>query len=177
MRVLREQLSNKSICFHIQSQEIQSVVAELKYSVARLSDRFFLSVASHTVKFDDCMGNQEVAFESSDPVFSVRADGSVFAKAGGGSLDQPARFKVTARGPRTHVWQTVVQVALTEPPSPQVSQTRPRQHTSHTLVWFMWRSELPSILTDFILFILFFFWWFAVLITPVRNQVKAPQGF
>lgn len=99
----------------------------------RLSDRFFLSFASHTVKFDDCMGNEEVALESSDPVFSVRADGSVFAKASRASLlDVPAQFKVTARGPHTHVWQTVVQVALTEPPSSQVSQTHPREHTNHT---------------------------------------------
>lgn len=89
----------------------------LRACSTELSNRFFLSFSSHTVKFDDCMGNEEVGFESSDPVFGVTADGSVFAKAGGSSLDQPALFKVTARGPHTHVWQTVVQVALTEPPS------------------------------------------------------------
>lgn len=100
---------------------IKSVVAELKYSVPRLANRFCLSFSSHTVKFDDCMGNEEVAFESSDPVFAVRADGSVFAKASGSIPDEPALFKVTARGPHTHTWQTVVQVALTEPSSPQVS--------------------------------------------------------
>lgn len=97
------------------------IAAKLKYSAARLPNRSFLSFPSHTVKFDDCMGNQEVALESSDPVFSVRPDGSVFAKAGEASLDEPAQFKVTARGPHTHVWQTVVQVALIEPPSSQVS--------------------------------------------------------
>lgn len=102
------------------------------------------------MKFDDCMGNEEVAFESSDPVFSVRADGSVFAKAGGASLDEPAQFKVTARGPHTHVWQTVVQVALTEPASSQVSQnTSPRELTNHTLTLIYITPEFPSILTDF----------------------------
>lgn len=109
-------------------------MVELKYSAARLSNRFFLSFPSHTVKFDDCTGNEGVAFESSDPVFSVRPDGSVFAKASGASLDEAAQFKVTARGPHTHVWQTVVQVALTEPPSSQVSHTHPRERASRTLV-------------------------------------------
>lgn len=78
-----------------------------------------LSILLSTVKFDDCMGNEEVAFQSSDPIFSVRTDGSVFAKVGGASLDEPVQFKVTAHGPHTHVWQTVVRVALSDPPSSQ----------------------------------------------------------
>lgn len=99
-----------------------------------------LSILLSTVKFDDCMGNEEVAFQSSDPVFSVRSDGSVFAKVGGASLDKPVQFKVTAHGPHTHVWQTVVRVALSEPPSPQQNgkevsrrpQKRGKTQTSHS---------------------------------------------
>lgn len=135
------------------------IVAELGYSVARLSNRSLLSFPSHAVKFDDCVGNEEVAFESSDPVFSVRADGSVFAKAGGASLDEPAQFKVTARGPHTHVWQTVVQVALTEPPSSQVSQnTSPRARTRKSHSDFnMHHTRVPIYFDRFYYFIFFLF--------------------
>uniref|UniRef100_A0A3P8T4F0 Cadherin-4 n=1 Tax=Amphiprion percula TaxID=161767 RepID=A0A3P8T4F0_AMPPE len=72
---------------------------------------------SSTVKFDDCMGNEAVVFQSSDPIFSVRTDGSIFAQGEGASLDEPVQFKVTASGPHTHVWETVVQLALIDPPS------------------------------------------------------------
>ncbi|XP_077404330.1 cadherin-4-like isoform X2 [Vanacampus margaritifer] len=65
------------------------------------------------------MGNKEVVFESSDPNFSVRTDGSVFAQGEKATLDEPVQFKLTASGPHSHVWKTVVQLALIEPPSPQ----------------------------------------------------------
>ncbi|XP_077404325.1 cadherin-4-like isoform X1 [Vanacampus margaritifer] len=77
------------------------------------------SVSSQKVTFDDCMGNKEVVFESSDPNFSVRTDGSVFAQGEKATLDEPVQFKLTASGPHSHVWKTVVQLALIEPPSPQ----------------------------------------------------------
>lgn len=70
------------------------------------------------MKFDDCMGNEAVVFQSNDPVFSVRTDGSVFARGDGASLDEPVEFKLTASGPYTHVWETVVQLALTDLASP-----------------------------------------------------------
>uniref|UniRef100_A0A146W698 Cadherin-4 n=1 Tax=Fundulus heteroclitus TaxID=8078 RepID=A0A146W698_FUNHE len=70
------------------------------------------TVSSQKVKFDDCMGNEAVVFQSTDPVFSVRTDGSIFAKGDGARLDEPVQFKVTARGPHTNVWETVVQMAL-----------------------------------------------------------------
>lgn len=99
-----------------------------------------LTILLSTVKFDDCMGNEEVAFQSSDPIFSVQADGSVFARVGGASLDEPVQFKVTAHGPHTHVWQTVVRVALSDPPSSQQTgkevsyrpQQRGKTQTSHS---------------------------------------------
>lgn len=68
------------------------------------------------------MGNEAVVFQSSDPVFSVRTDGSIFAKGEGASLDEPVQFKLKASGPHTHVWETVVQLALIEPPSPQKNE-------------------------------------------------------
>lgn len=81
-----------------------------------------LSILLSTVKFDDCMGNEAVVFQSSDPIFSVRTDGSIFAKGEGASLDGPVQFKLTANGPHTHVWETVVQLALIDPPSPQQNE-------------------------------------------------------
>lgn len=66
------------------------------------------------MKFDDCMGNEAVVFQSSDPVFSVRTDGSIFAKGEGASLDEPVQFKVTAHGSHRNVWDTVVQLAPTD---------------------------------------------------------------
>ncbi|XP_056130216.1 cadherin-4-like [Lampris incognitus] len=73
------------------------------------------TVSSQKVKFDDCMGNDGVVFESTDPSFSVRPDGSVFAKRYRATLEEPVQFKLTASGPHTHVWETVVQLALTDP--------------------------------------------------------------
>uniref|UniRef100_A0A673CFA9 Cadherin-4 n=1 Tax=Sphaeramia orbicularis TaxID=375764 RepID=A0A673CFA9_9TELE len=84
----------------------------LKYSFSSLS----------AVKFDDCMGNEAVVFQSSDSRFSVRTDGSIFAQEEGASLDKPVQFRVTARGPSSHVWETVVQLALTDPPSLQLNE-------------------------------------------------------
>lgn len=63
------------------------------------------------------MGNKAVVFQSSDPDFGLRTDGSVYARGDGASLDQPVQFKLTARGPQTGVWETVVQLALIDPPS------------------------------------------------------------
>ncbi|MEQ2158689.1 hypothetical protein GOODEAATRI_015038, partial [Goodea atripinnis] len=63
-------------------------------------------------KFDDCMGNEAVVFQSTDPVFSVRTDGSIFAKGNGANLDEPVQFTVTAHGRHTNVWETVVQLTL-----------------------------------------------------------------
>lgn len=68
------------------------------------------------------MGNEAVAFQSSDPSFSVRTDGSIFAQREGASLDEPVQFKLTASGPHTHVWETVVQLALIDLPSPQQNE-------------------------------------------------------
>ncbi|AWP10259.1 putative cadherin-4-like, partial [Scophthalmus maximus] len=81
------------------------------------------------VKFDDCAGNEAVVFRSSDPVFGVRADGSVFARAeGAAGLDEPVQFKVTASGPRTRTaWETEVQLALIDPPSPRRHQNEVTQ--------------------------------------------------
>lgn len=83
---------------------------------------FVLSLLSSTVKFDDCMGNEEVVFESSEPGFGVRTDGSIFAQGEPTALEEPVQFKLTASGPHTHVWKTVIQLALIDPPSLQPNE-------------------------------------------------------
>lgn len=67
------------------------------------------------VKFDDCAGNVAVALRSADPLFGVRTDGSIFA-TGEANLDEPVQFKLTAQDSRARVWETVVQLALIDPP-------------------------------------------------------------
>lgn len=77
-----------------------------------------------------------MVLRSSEPVFGVRTDGSIFA-AEEANLDEPVQFKVTAEGPRARVWETVVQLALIDPPpAPQkenevscITHTRTRTHT------------------------------------------------
>lgn len=56
-----------------------------------------------------------MVLRTSDPLFGVRTDGSIFA-AGEANLDAPVQFKLTAEGPHAHVWETVVQLALIDPP-------------------------------------------------------------
>lgn len=67
------------------------------------------------VTFNDCGGKEAVVLRTSDPLFGVRTDGSIFA-AGEANLDAPVQFKLTAEGPHAHVWETVVQLALIDPP-------------------------------------------------------------
>ncbi|XP_056442886.1 cadherin-4-like [Gadus chalcogrammus] len=77
------------------------------------------TVSSQKVRFDDCMGNEGLTFQSSEPAFGVRTDGSIFIRQDGTSLVEPVQFKLTARGPNTHVWETVLQLAPIDPPEPR----------------------------------------------------------
>ncbi|XP_037101585.1 cadherin-4-like [Syngnathus acus] len=79
-------------------------------------------VSSQKVKFDDCAGNKAVIFESGDPNFSVRTDGSIFAQGDGAAMDEPVQFKLTASGPHSHVWKTVIQLAPIDAASPQQNE-------------------------------------------------------
>lgn len=76
------------------------------------------------VKFEDCQHSKEVGFESSDPNFSVRPDGSVYAEQEVANLSEPIQFMVTARGGHDpHIWETTVKLALVgHQPSVPVSQ-------------------------------------------------------
>ncbi|XP_037539771.1 cadherin-4 [Nematolebias whitei] len=76
------------------------------------------TVTTQKVKFDDCVGNDGVVFQSSDPAFSVRTDGSIFAQKEVASLIEPVQFKVAARGQHAKVWETVIQLAVIDLPSP-----------------------------------------------------------
>ena len=91
------------------------------YCFAELDIKLVAIILS-AVKFDDCMGNDAVVFQSSDPIFSVRTDGSVFVQAEGASLDEPVQFKLTASGPHTHAWETVVQLAMIDLPSTEQNE-------------------------------------------------------
>ncbi|KAM8830553.1 cadherin-4-like isoform 1-T1 [Synchiropus picturatus] len=95
------------------------VLKDLLQSQVNLKDT---AVSSQKVRFDDCMGNEDVTFKSSNPDFSVRRDGSIFAQGDGAMLGEPVQFKVVASGPHTHVWETVVQLAVIDQPSPQQNE-------------------------------------------------------
>ncbi|XP_029579438.1 cadherin-4-like [Salmo trutta] len=74
------------------------------------------TVSSPKVSFDDCMANEGVVFQSSDPRFSIGADGSIYTQREVTSLTAPVQFTVTASGP--HVWETTVKLALMGQPTP-----------------------------------------------------------
>lgn len=82
------------------------------------------SLSSERVKFEDCKHSKAVGFESSDPNFSVRPDGSVYAEQEVANLSEPIQFMVTARGGHDpHIWETTVKLALFgHQPSVPVSQ-------------------------------------------------------
>lgn len=87
------------------------------------------------VKFEDCQHSKEVGFESSDPNFSVRPDGSVYAEQEVANLSEPIQFMVTARGGHDpHIWETTVKLALVgHQPSVPVSQVNIYTLLSFTL--------------------------------------------
>lgn len=87
------------------------VVAVVAEGLQKHKSPFCLSL----VTFNDCAGNEAVVLRSSDPLFGVQTDGSIFAVEEA-NLDEPVQFKLTAEGPRAHVWETVVQLALVDPP-------------------------------------------------------------
>nr|XP_054587001.1 cadherin-4 isoform X2 [Nothobranchius furzeri] len=65
------------------------------------------------VKFEDCQRSREVGFVSSDPKFSVRPDGTVYAEQEVANLSEPVQFMLTARGLHDpHIWETTVKLAL-----------------------------------------------------------------
>lgn len=92
-----------------------------------------------------------MVLRSSHPLFGVRTDGSIFA-AGEASLDEPVQFKLTAEGPRAHVWETVVQLALIDPPpAPQKeNEVSSILHTrSHRQIFAPVYRPLPLVHLDF----------------------------
>ncbi|XP_063330726.1 cadherin-4 isoform X1 [Pelmatolapia mariae] len=77
------------------------------------------TLSSERVKFEDCQRNREVGFVSSDPNFSVRPDGTVYAEQEVANLSEPVQFMVTARGLHDpHIWETTVKLALAGHPHP-----------------------------------------------------------
>ncbi|XP_061641195.1 cadherin-4 isoform X1 [Phyllopteryx taeniolatus] len=71
------------------------------------------------VKFEDCQHSREVGFVSSDPNFSVRPDGAVYAEQEFGNLSEPVQFMVTAQELfDPHIWETTVKLAPAGHPHP-----------------------------------------------------------
>lgn len=127
-----------------------------------------MSTVVFTVKFDDCVGNDGVVFQSSDPVFSVRTDGSIFAQKEVASLLEPVQFKVAARGQHEKVWETVIQLAVIDLPSPghnenEVSYTQ-KYHASYFDYHLRGSFSHPIFSSG-------------LEILTAQNQVKTPRGF
>ncbi|KAL4655286.1 cadherin-4 isoform X1 [Arapaima gigas] len=76
------------------------------------------------VKFDSCREDGAVGFESSDPSFNVRTDGSIYTEREVSNLSEPVQFVVTARSsPDMPIWETTVKLALAGySPSPPTSR-------------------------------------------------------
>uniref|UniRef100_W5M867 Cadherin-4 n=1 Tax=Lepisosteus oculatus TaxID=7918 RepID=W5M867_LEPOC len=113
------------------------------------------------VKFDDCQGNQRVGFESSDPNFSVRTDGSIYTEHEVAGLSEPVQFMVTAkRPPNMQIWETTVKLALAgqTTPFPSLENQGTRMSGRHTgkentppesdpqlsVTLFPWKQQLSS---------------------------------
>lgn len=137
--------------------QLQHLIALLKGPCSLLSP-----ICLSLVKFDDCAGNEAVVLRSSDPLFGVRTDGSIFA-TGEVNLDEPIQFKLTAQGPHAHFWETVVQLALIAPPPvPQKeNEVRCLPHS------YAPRQLYASVYQPVLLIQAF----------PVRNEVKTSRGF
>lgn len=78
------------------------------------------------MEFETCQQIEEVSFESSDPKFSVRPDGSLYAEQDVTNLTEPIQFMVTARDSvGKYIWETTVKLALAgHPLSPPINQAR-----------------------------------------------------
>lgn len=92
-----------------------------------------------SVKFDSCREDEALGFESSDPSFRVRKDGSIYAERDVSGLLEPVQFIVTARSsPDMPVWETTIKLTLAghSPPPPdaptvRVSAALANHHLSH----------------------------------------------
>lgn len=99
-------------------------VSLLLFNVFLTLYRLFLSFLA--VKFETCQQIEEVSFESSDPKFSVRPDGSLYAEQHVTNLTEPIQFMVTGRDSAgKYIWETTVKLALAgHLLSPPVNQVR-----------------------------------------------------
>ncbi|TSY83935.1 Cadherin-4 [Bagarius yarrelli] len=72
------------------------------------------SVNEHRLKFQACHPNEKIRFKSSDPKFTVRPNGSLYAEQDVSEMSQPIEFIVTAQGKSedTRIWKTVVKLVI-----------------------------------------------------------------
>ncbi|KAG7472388.1 hypothetical protein MATL_G00108300, partial [Megalops atlanticus] len=105
------------------------------------------TVSSGRVKFDSCREDEEVGFESSDPSFNVRTDGSIYTEQDVSSLAEPVQFMVTARSsPDRPIWETTVKLALAgqtqTSPTAQIGQEEDEQQPS--VIMFPGKQQMTS---------------------------------
>ncbi|XP_036389873.1 cadherin-4 [Megalops cyprinoides] len=105
------------------------------------------TVSSGRVKFDSCREDEEVGFESSDPSFNVRTDGSIYTEQDVSSLAEPVQFMVTARSsPDRPTWETTVKLALAgqtqDSPTARITQEEDEQQPS--VIMFPGKQQMTS---------------------------------
>ncbi|XP_060766185.1 cadherin-4-like [Neoarius graeffei] len=89
-------------------------------------------LSSGRVKFEACHLNDWISFKSSDPKFSIRPDGSLYAEQDVTNLSEPVRFVVTAQGSkRTRIWKTIVQLVINRHPRPPLINQIVDKASSH----------------------------------------------
>uniref|UniRef100_A0A8C6UQA6 Cadherin-4 n=1 Tax=Neogobius melanostomus TaxID=47308 RepID=A0A8C6UQA6_9GOBI len=67
----------------------------------------------------DIVNLNSVDFQSGDPRFTVLLDGAIYVREDVTILDKPVQFTISAHGPNSQVWKTVVQLSANAPPSLQ----------------------------------------------------------
>ncbi|KAF5904600.1 cadherin-4-like isoform X1 [Clarias magur] len=79
------------------------------------------------VNFEACHRNERITFESSDPKFSVRPDGTLYAERDLTDLSEPVRLVLTARGNKhVRIWKTIVNLVIIRHPRSNLNQVRLR---------------------------------------------------
>ncbi|KAG7319188.1 hypothetical protein KOW79_017662 [Hemibagrus wyckioides] len=74
----------------------------------------FANTPEHMAVLMDGSLKERITFQSSNPKFSVRPDGSLYAEQDVKDPPEPIRFTVTARGSKdTRMWTTIVKLVIT----------------------------------------------------------------
>ncbi|XP_030623661.1 cadherin-4-like [Chanos chanos] len=128
------------------SGAIQNPVADILVTLTGDSQ---LLLPANGLEFDDCSGNEVVYFVSSDPRFSVWADGSIHTYSDISSLSLPVNFTLTARNTQNmRSWETTIKLVLQgaqTSPDRQITQKRIYKDGDKTKDWH--NIEKPGVTT------------------------------